>query len=69
MFNRRIGGNGTVGLWHEMYTVAPGQYQSFYNNMPRFGLAGAMPHMPITGRTDSARLRMGKTKAPAPDQN
>jgi hypothetical protein len=68
-FNRRIGGNGTVGLWHEMYTVAPGQYQSFYNNMPRFGLAGAMPHMPITGRTDSARLRMGKTKAPAPDQN
>ena len=40
-FNRRIGGNGSVGIWHETYAVAPGQYEVVYANMPRFGLAGA----------------------------
>jgi len=36
-FNRRIGAGGTVGVWHETYTVAPGQYEAIYANMPRFG--------------------------------
>ena len=27
-FNRRIGGNGVVGIWHETYTVGPGQFES-----------------------------------------
>jgi hypothetical protein len=70
-FNRRIGGNGVVGIWHETYTVAPGQYENIYANMPRFGLGGAMPFVPVTGRLDTARSRIGREQAPEqnPDQN
>jgi hypothetical protein len=67
-FNRRIGASGTVGIWHETYTVAPGQYESIYVNMPRFGLGAAAPHLPVTGRDDSAQSRLAKTKVQAPDQ-
>jgi hypothetical protein len=70
-FNRRIGGNGSVGIWHETYTVAPGQYEAIYANMPRFGLARATEHVSATGRLDSARSRIGKPDLPeaAPHQN
>jgi hypothetical protein len=61
-FNRRIGADGSVGIWHETYTVAKGQFESIYANMPRFGLAGAMNHVTVTGRLDSARGRIGKTE-------
>lgn len=70
-FNRRIGGNGAVGIWHETYTVNPGQYETIYGNMPRFGLSVATEHVPVVGRLDGARLRMGKAQAAEskPDQN
>jgi len=67
-FNRRIGGSGVVGIWHETYTVAPGQYENIYVNMPRFGMGSAMPHVPITGSMDGARLRMGQANAQEPDR-
>jgi len=67
-FNRRIGGNGIVGIWHETYTVAPGQCESIYVNMPRFGLGRAMPHVPITGPLDTARARIGQTEPQEPEQ-
>lgn len=57
-FNRRIGGNGAVGIWHETYTVHPGQYETVYANMPRFGLGRAAQHAPAVGRLYSARTRM-----------
>ena len=57
-FNRRIGGDGTVGIWHETYTVAPGQYEVVYANMPRFGLGRAMKHVQVVGRLDGARSRL-----------
>jgi hypothetical protein len=59
-FNRRIGGDGSVGIWHETYMVAAGQYECIYANMPRFGLAGAAEHVAVVGRLDSARGRIGK---------
>jgi hypothetical protein len=62
-FNRRIGGNGAVGIWHETYTVAPGQYEAVYVNMPRFGLGAAAGHVPVVGRLDGARMRMEKPPA------
>jgi hypothetical protein len=61
-FNRRIGTDGSVGIWHETYLVAPGQFESIYANMPRFGLAGALNHVGVTGRLDSARGRIGETQ-------
>ena len=69
-FNRRIGGNGSVGIWHETYVVPNGQYESIYANMPRFGLASAAQHMPVAGNLESARSRISAAK-PAqsnPDQ-
>jgi hypothetical protein len=57
-FNRRIGGDGSVGIWHETYSVARGQFECIYANMPRFGMASAGEHVPVTGRLDSASLRM-----------
>lgn len=57
-FNRRIGSDGTVGIWHETYAVQPGQHETIYANMPRFGLASAMEHVPVVGRLDSARGRL-----------
>jgi hypothetical protein len=57
-FNRRIGNNGVVGVWHESYTIGPGQYEAIYANMPRFGLGGALGYVPATGRLNDARSRM-----------
>ncbi len=65
-FNRRIGSNGVVGIWHETYMVAPGQYESIYANMPRFGLGRAVQHLPVSGRREGARGRMEQQ---GPDQN
>ncbi|MGD0630141.1 MAG: DUF4188 domain-containing protein [Terracidiphilus sp.] len=61
-FNKRIGNNGSVGIWHETYTVASGQYESIYANMPRFGLGAAAQHLPATGRLESARSRIERSK-------
>jgi hypothetical protein len=62
-FNRRIGGNGSVGIWHETYTVSNGQYETIYANMPRFGLGAAAEHLPSAGKLDTARSRIGREKA------
>jgi len=59
-FNRRIGADGSVGIWHETYVIQPGQYEVIHANMPRFGLGKAMNHVPVTGRLDSALGRMNK---------
>ena len=59
-FNRRIGASGTVGVWHETYTVAPGQYETIYSNMTRFGLGAAAQHVSATGRLETARSRIEK---------
>jgi hypothetical protein len=58
VFNQRIGSDGTVGIWHETYQVANGQYECIYSNMPRFGLAAAGTHEPATGHLRDARTRM-----------
>ncbi len=57
-FNQSIGSDGTVGIWHETYQVAAGQYEWIYANMPRFGLATAGGHEPATGHLRDARSRM-----------
>jgi hypothetical protein len=58
-FNQRIGSDGSVGIWHETYAVAAGRYECVYGNMPRFGLAAAAAHSPISGRHERARDRLG----------
>jgi hypothetical protein len=62
-FNRLVGSDGSVGIWHETYLVEPGHYEAFYGNMPVFGLAAATRHVPITKRSSSAKARMAQTSS------
>lgn len=56
-FNRRAARNGDVGIWHETFQVHAGEYESIYNNMPRFGLGRVGELLPATGRRESAVQR------------
>lgn len=64
-FNRRIGTDGTVGIFHETYIIPKGNYESVYNNMPVFGLAKAGVHIPAVGRKETAGRRLGRDSEPA----
>lgn len=57
-FNRRIGNNGDVGIWHETYRVRPGDYESVYHNMPPFGLGRVGRLEPAEGALATADGRM-----------
>jgi hypothetical protein len=58
-FNRVIGGDGSVGIWHETYQVPAGGYECVYANMPSHGLAAASEHVPVSGSYHTARGRLG----------
>lgn len=59
-FNRRIGrSRGDVGIWHETYRIAPGQYEAIYSGMPARGLGKVGRLVPAAGRRESARGRIG----------
>jgi hypothetical protein len=60
-FNREIGSNGDVGIWHETYVVKPGEFECVYNNMPAYGLARATEMVPAEGNRLSAKGRLGRT--------
>jgi hypothetical protein len=57
-FNRAVGTDGSVGIWHETYLVEPGKSECVYVNMPRFGLAAAVRHVKAEGRLAAAKDRM-----------
>jgi hypothetical protein len=57
-FNRRVGSNGDVGIWHETYRAGQGCYECIYHNMPRFGLAKVGEPVPALNALSSARGRM-----------
>lgn len=64
-FNKSVGTDGTVGIYHETYKIEPGQYECIYGNMPKFGLAKAGKHIPAVGRMETSRRRMGGENDPA----
>ena len=58
-FYKRVGvAGGDVGIWHETYWIAPGQYEAIYGNMPAFGLGAVGRLVPATGRRATARKRL-----------
>ncbi len=59
-FNKAVGKDGSVGIWHETYQVEAGRYEAVYGNMPRFGLAAATTHAPVGKRTETARARIAR---------
>lgn len=64
-FNKSVGTDGTVGIYHETYMIQPGQYECIYGNMPKFGLAKAGRHIPAVGRMETSKRRLGGENDPA----
>lgn len=60
-FNKSIGDDGTVGIFHETYTVAPGGSETVYNNMPIWGLGQVAGVEPATGTLKTARDRLTRS--------
>jgi hypothetical protein len=65
-FNQAVGNDGTVGIWHETYTMKPDQFESVYGNMQGFGLAAAMEHVEATGHRQTARMRLESNQLSEP---
>ena len=61
-FNRALGTNGSVGIWHETYVANPGTYENIYVNMPAFGLGKVGTVYPAIGGKQSAAARMAASK-------
>ena len=57
-FNRRLGSNGDIGIWHETYLIQPGAYENVYNNMPPHGLGVAGALRDAVGARQEARQRV-----------
>src|SRR5258706_10181914 len=64
-FNKSVGADGSVGIWHETYVVQSGQYECVYGNMPRMGLAMAGSHGPVVSARETAKRRIGQQGEPA----
>ena len=56
-YNRAIGTNGDVGVWHETYLVRDGGFEALYGNMPTFGLAAAGEPAKLSRATRTAAAR------------
>ena len=57
-FNRSVGSDGSVGIFHETFIVERGNYEAVYSNMPVFGLAKATEHVRAVGGRETARRRL-----------
>lgn len=57
-FYRKVNESRAIGIWHETYLVKPGGFEAVYGNMPRFGLAEAVEHVPVDRTTSSATKRV-----------
>jgi hypothetical protein len=57
-FNKAIGVDGSVGIWHETYQISPGGYENVYVNMPSFGLGRAGILREAKGNLKSAADRL-----------
>lgn len=58
-FNKRIGSNGDVGIWHETYKVPAGQYECIYNNLPPTGLGKLTTPTDAIGADEAMAGRLG----------
>jgi len=66
-FNKQMrDSRGDVGIWHETYRVAAGQYETIYSGMPAWGLSSFGRVSPIGGRRENARGRVGAAGVLAP---
>lgn len=57
-FNKTVGTNGDVGIWHETYKSRAGDYENVYVNMPPFGMGRAGTAIEATGTYARAAGRL-----------
>lgn len=58
-YQRLIGKSGIVGIWHETFIVENDKFETFYYNMPKWGLAKATNHhLEIPLMQEEARQRL-----------
>ncbi|EJL80580.1 hypothetical protein PMI15_03708 [Polaromonas sp. CF318] len=62
-FNKAVGTDGSVGIWHETYAASAGSYENVYVNMPAFGLGKAGTLQAATDGRQSAAGRLQSHKA------
>ncbi len=69
-FNRTVGKDGSVGIFHETFIVERGNYDAIYSNMPEFGLAKATERVRAVGGRETARRRLmrGENEPAVPSQ-
>lgn len=66
-FNRRVGDDGSVGIWHETYQIIPGNSEAMYVNMPAFGLGAATGPVAVGTSRNRARQRMANQRPSRPN--
>lgn len=57
-FNRNVGSEGSVGIYHETFLVQAAAHETLYANMPPFGLGKFAGLVAATGSRTEARKRM-----------
>lgn len=62
-FNRKVSSGGDVGVFHETYRIAPGQYENVFVNMPPTLISEVAPVSEANGPLAAARGRMNAEKA------
>lgn len=62
-FNQKVGNNDAVGIYHETYQLNSGQYETFYGNMPAYGLGKALKPVAVTSKLNTARDRLNLQKS------
>ena len=57
-FNKAVGNDGVVGIFHETYVVPAHASETVYGNMPPIGLGKVKGVIPAIGSRNEARSRM-----------
>lgn len=57
-FFQKIFKSRALGVWHELYVVPRGHYETLYINMPRFGLGQLGPLVEARGELATTRHRL-----------
>lgn len=65
-FNRRVRDNGSVGIFHETILLSDANVETFYGNLPTFGLGAVTGVIPIARRGQTAQSRMTGSDDSAP---
>lgn len=62
-FNRKIGHDGTVGIYHETYRIKPGQFENVFINMPPTLFGNCTTLLEAKGQLATAAGRLAQAEA------